>query len=211
MKIKGILITAVMAVCVFLTVTINAATITLGNADRYVHSIRQSGTNYASNMTISSYYSYVGVITRAFAEFSLQSLYSQGITASSIVSATFVLGDIMGTQGSSSYNFYAMNDNEDGTYLSGEFDAAVAPITENNQYGTSTQDVTAYLKADLTANKTHSGYSLRVATEYSDQLYTNWTANPVINITYTEAPPVPEPATILLIISAIAGFAARKK
>jgi len=193
----------------FSALTLNAATITLGNADRYVHSIEQNGTNYPS-LKISSYYSYVGAITRAFAEYSLQSLYSQGITANSIESATFVLGDIMGDQGSASYNFYAMNDNEDGTYLSGEFDASVSSITENNPYGTSVQDVTAYLKADLTAMKSHSGYSLRVATEYSGQLYTYW-INPVINITYTEAPPVPEPATILLIISAIAGFAARKK
>ncbi len=217
MKFTTVLI-ALFVICgSLLSAQSDAATVTLYGVDNTVYSVSvnyEGGYQFANDIFKVTYNFYSGTHYRGFAEFNLQELYDQGITAASIESVVFYIGNTFHRENYPYVDLYAMTDYEDGT--SSNYTQTFAnPGTEiynNVYYLTHTYDVTEYLKDDLENMNQYSGYAMKLTSESGLQ-QAHWYDDSIqLIITYSDEPPVvvPEPTSILMLIASIVGLKFRK-
>ncbi|MEW6535368.1 MAG: hypothetical protein AB1454_07070 [Candidatus Auribacterota bacterium] len=164
--------------------------------------------------TFTAYHARNPVTGRGIAEFDLQSIYALNISANDIISVIFKTG----AAGTSAYpdtstmaniNFYSMNDYENGflDFFNSSVTSIQTGITSGTYLPGLSINVTSSFKADLTAGKTHSGYSIRLTDELigNTALYrsVHFADEQWLEITYNapepEPSPVPEPLSIILL------------
>lgn len=164
---------------------------------------------------------YLNPITyRAFAEFDLQPWFDLGEDASHILSVSVTISYT--GHANVPFNVYAMlsPSYEDGGIGTPQYNSSAAFLgtastaSDGNTLLTSTFTITNYVFDDIYYNPNGwTGIMMRLDTEGTPHKIVNF-GNPVLTIETdlpeeAEAPPVPEPASIILVSSAVIGLIRR--